>query len=226
LYNPVITYNEEISVNYTADHGISQDEKMARYWAAKYKKIVDAGCGTGRILQYLPNGIGIEPSETQFLAIPANIRDRAINAPYSFNLVSALNPDAVLFSFSIHQIFPNLDDQLSELHRLVDRGMTVLLMTVVQEYLDQTWASALSEEVYRVDSKRFISLSTLAENFKVEISSSFDTEDSKETLMKIRRKHVSALHLISQEALDELAKVVASRITCPICVNYISLSKK
>lgn len=230
--NKKIIYWDELSEKYNSFHNRSNELNWLQLQKIKcylnchlYNTIIDAGCGSGRLLLPLAGElktykklIGIEYSESMYNELYKNTnncldtyRIELYNLSYQEYLKrNAEVVDLVYFSYSLHQIEEDKNKQIEILKSTFDvlSAKKVLLITASDELFDKSLLNLCSKKLNEFDRSRFLQFDELRnENFKISIyenEMNYFPIDYDYICYLIDQKFISSLQILDDDELNEL----------------------
>lgn len=213
MTNPITYDDKPLPSVYTKHHTFPLEMQMLELFLRKEDRIIDIGCGSGRILVPLQaagyNVRGIEYSQAM---CDAAIAAGGVNVEQgdARDLWFAPNRvDCAVFSFSMQQILPNLDFQKDYLRSMLETVPRILFITTLSDYFDIAPTTKHSAVVRSIEEKRFFSREQLMASGLPILRSMdivyWDQNSNAQFRQGLRDSHVSAYQL----APEELPRAIA-----------------
>lgn len=244
----MIVYNKHLADNYNSYHSRSENlDRMQVLKIANYlqlsnqTKVLDAGCGSGRLLHRLENDsilFGVEKSPNMFKVCkektsnPTNI----INSGYvEFLYDTNLKFDAVYFSYSLHQISESVDEQIKILKdTFVKLGCEkILLITISPSQMNENVLNINSNNLNEFDRKRFITKDDLSKHFQIDLyeeETVYTKKPKTEVIELIQSNYISSIQILTDSEKTELINNIESNypelISYPDFYTYILISNE
>lgn len=239
-----IIYDENLSKNYNTFHDRNgmQIDIIDKVLGLDYtKKILDVGCGSGRLLKKFNllgyNVDGVEYSENMFFELNSQFYNEPKPQLYHDDYNNFVNNtknkyDCAYFSYSLHQISPDKAKQI-ELIRKTFGNLgcdKILLITSSRNQFNESVLNINSEKLHEIDLNRFLFKDELEKHFKVSYyleETIYKKITKKELLNLVDNKYISTLQLLSDVEFDSLKRNIDERysesIVYPDYYTYILL---
>lgn len=219
MTNPITYDDKPLPSVYTKHHTFPLEMQMLELFLRKEDRIIDIGCGSGRILVPLQaagyNVRGIEYSQAM---CDAAIAAGGVNVQQGDARTLAVDSDTfdcAIFSFSMQQIIPDLEEQREYLRWMLTRVPRILFITTLSDYFDIAPTTKHSAVVRCIEEKRFFSRQQLMASHLPIIRSMdivyWDQNSNEQFRQGLRDSHVSAFQL----APEELARSITHCSTDP-----------
>jgi len=244
-----IKYNKSLANNYNKYHEREvnmfdmQVYKIINYLQLNDQKtVIDVGCGSGRLLQPISHNVktiyGVEYSENMYDNTTKLKIDNSVLFNMDFSLFLKNNErkiDAAYFSYSLHQINVNINEQIKVLQDTFDKLNVdnILLITISPEQMTHNILNINSDKLNEFDMKRFITKDVLDKYFNVtlyEEETNYINIDKNILIDKIQKRYISSLQILTDDEInilcDKIDTKYGNKIVYPDFYNYISLTKK
>jgi SAM-dependent methyltransferase len=239
-----ITYDETKAKNYnTWFKSKYQDLQILKIYSYLHLSdksfVIDAGCGSGRVLQPLSKLIpvlGIEPSKAMFKQLP--VGSGAFNMTFQDYLYGDKvkpNCGGIYFSFSLH-LMGTPDEQIQILidcfERLLEPNSRILVITMLRDQLEESIFNKSFPTLDYIDTHRYLSEGDFRLNFEVDSIEKFvvyEKQNKENLFKKIRSRYISSLQLLSKKEVETGIRLLdnstkSSFIEVPDFYSYVTLT--
>lgn len=237
-----IIYDTKLSKNYNTFHDRNdmQIDIINNLLNLDYtKKILDVGCGSGRLLKKFNllgcNIDGVEYSENMYLELKSQFynepKPKLYHDDYNHFINTTKNKyDCVYFSYSLHQISPDKNQQIELIKKTFENLECdkILLITSSKKQFAESILNQNSVKLDQIDQDRFLFKDEIDKHFKI---SSYVEETiykyiKKEKLISlIDSQYISTLQLLNSDELRQLKENIESKygefINYPDYYTYI-----
>lgn len=257
-----IEYQASLSKKYNEYHSRTdllnrlQIQKIITYLELdNTKSVIDIGGGAGRLfIPLLKNvdlnaGYFVEQSPNMYNEFHNNLKNNYHKSAdniftYNIDFNSFLqtyksyninqNINAAYFSYSLHQIDSDINNQINILRNTFDiLGVDkILLITISESQMNNNILNINSPALDTFDKSRFISYDTLNNNFNIDLyeeETQYINIEKSILLDRIKNKYISSLQILSNTELNDLITKIdinyPNIIQYPDFYNYIVLSK-
>jgi len=224
-----------------------QIEKIRKYlnvssekW--EIKRILDVGCGAGRLMVPLIRKggcfcTGIDNSADMIAAcqettvIPLNLHTVGFD-----KFKTKFRYDGIYFSMSLHQM-DKQKEMIKKAFNLLAKDGKLLIITVSHKQFDEILLNKYFPTLDEIDRKRFMDIKPLTEELSkygdiecIEEQTLYQQIPKKRYVEMIENKYISSLQLISKKELNagvkQINNIKGKIISVPDCYTYIVVNKK